>query len=226
MDDPPILPGLSARQAAGLRARGIRTRRQLLAVVDELPAAARAYLTHQPKMCVPLAEADDVVKKVIGSLRFNGRTLSARQALAVGSIRRRKPRIKDLDVLIIAPREWRDVLANLRVGNSAVRVLDSYTSGDRRRSLIVRTAGGKYKVDLFLARHSERAFALYHHTGSRRYNIRIRAHAKSRGWKLNQYGLFSARTGKPVAGSGSVRTEEQLAALLGVTYRRPVDRTV
>ena len=55
----------------------------------------------------------------------------------------------------------------------------------------------------------------------------MRAHAKSRGWKLNQYGVTVAagpRRGRAAPGAAAVRTERDLAALLGVTYRPPAAR--
>ena len=78
-----------------------------------------------------------------------------------------------------------------------------------------------YCVDLFLAYDDEMPYALLHHTGSHRYNIRIRAHAKNRGWRLNQYGLFIAETARRVRGSRQLTTEGDLARFLGVTPRPP-----
>ena len=83
----------------------------------------------------------------------------------------------------------------------------------------------RFPVDLFLVQARELPFALFHYTGSRLYNVRTRAHAKRRGWRLNQYGLFDAATGRRVRGSAHIRTEREVAALVGVSYRSPSDRS-
>ena len=83
--------------------------------------------------------------------------------------------------------------------------------GGGRRARI--EAGG-LAFDLFLAAPAERPTALFHLTGPRAFNIRTRAAAKRRGWRLNQYGLWDARTGARVA---EFATERDVFAALGVT---------
>lgn len=80
------------------------------------------------------------------------------------------------------------------------------------------------RVDLFVAIGEALPFALYHHTGSKNYNIRTRALAKRKGWLLNQYGLFDRKTGKRLPGTSDFRTEKDITDFLGVTYRGPTDR--
>ena len=115
------------------------------------------------------------------------------------------------------------------------RSVYEYSGGPRRRSLVLRrpaaAAGGRprhYHVDLFLALESERPYALYHLTGPRSYNIRIRAYVKrAHGWRLNQYGVFyddGADPPRRVRGSARIRTEADLAKFLGVTYYPPAAR--
>lgn len=95
-------------------------------------------------------------------------------------------------------------------------------AGERTKSFIVRWRGQEYRVDMFFATPEERPFALFHWTGPKSYNIRTRAHAKKRGWRLNRYGLFYQGTDRRV--SGSIRTETDLARKLGVTPRPPAER--
>ena len=49
-------------------------------------------------------------------------------------------------------------------------------------------------IDIFLATKAEKHFALLHFTSSKQFLMRTRAHAKKLGYKLNQYGLFNAKT--------------------------------
>jgi len=143
--------------------------------------------------------------------------------------------VKDIDFLVVVPAgdeaEFERVLAAaaLRPPRPADRVAiaDTYAAGSRRRSLILRAEGRgqaraqNYRSDFFVTTADERAYALYHYTGSRDYNIRTRAHAKRLGWLLNQYGLFDAASGHRVRGTAAIRTERDLARFLGVTYHPP-----
>lgn len=180
-------------------------------------------------MMLPLADALAAARELRRRLKF------ARGALAkpprvhiVGSIRRGDPTIYDIDLLVEVPDGVTpaDLLTNatLRDAKSGLNFASEISSGPRKRSFVVTKSGRPVQVDLFLAHSRELPFALFHYTGSRNYNIRTRAHAKARGWRLNQYGLFDSRTGRRVRGSGALRTERELAALLGVSYRAPSDR--
>ena len=103
---------------------------------------------------------------------------------------------------------------------------DTYAAGARRRSLILRADDGAhprhYRCDLFLTTAAEKPYALYHFTGPKAYNIRIRAHAKRQDKLLNQYGLFDAATRRPLG--PWARSERELAHTLGVTYYPPEKR--
>ncbi len=110
---------------------------------------------------------------------------------------------------------------------STLSLKESYASGRRRRSFVVRRRGKYYAVDLFLATQEEKPYALFHYTGGKDYNIRVRAHAKRNGYVLNQYGVFCASTStnkKRAPGSKGIRTERELIEFLGVTYRTPRNR--
>jgi DNA polymerase (family 10) len=195
------------------------------------PSATRA---------VPRAAAQAVAAEVKRRLVFDlgGQRPRRFEVIPVGSVRRRAPHVKDIDLLVVvpagalAPADFDRALgaAALRPprGGDAVSFADTSAAGPRRRSLILRAEGrgrgGKaqnYRTDLFIATAAEKPYALYHFTGSREYNVRTRAHAKRSGWLLNQYGLFDAATGRRVRGAAAIRTERDLARFLGVTYRPP-----
>jgi DNA polymerase (family X) len=224
--------GLSESAAAALARRGYTTRRQLLRVIDELPTATQAELRHQPRQSLPLKTGQKIAALFKEHAVGLGRGGSLR---VVGSIRRGKARLKDIDLLLVVPKADALRLSKLALKRTRkLALLESYAQGSRRRSLIVRMPAGpqgiNYRVDVFLAERAELPYALLHHTGSSRYNIRLRAHAKARGWRLNQYGLFDRQaggagsTGARVAGTARVKTEQQLARFLGVTYRPPQGR--
>lgn len=232
-----MLPGVSDALAASLRRKGHtpRTLARLYAragerdpVIASLPVAARAELAFAPLAEVELARGLRLAERLKKHL-----TWAANRVHVVGSARRGKPVLKDLDLLLVLPAAAgraevaAAALEKIRVrpaGRRSVQLRAVSASGPRRLSAIVGSGGSNYRVDFFLAFEDELPYALFHHTGSSRYNIRVRAHAKARGWKLNQYGLFDRTTGRRVRGSGRIRTEEELARLLSVTYRPPSRR--
>lgn len=143
------------------------------------------------------------------------------RSFIVGSIRREKQKeISDIDILAVIPDRYLKKLDSLEVKLRGYEIVQSI-GGRRRISIKVRRKNVTLKVDVFIALHSEEPYALMHHTGSARYNTRIREHAKNKGWKLNQYGLYYRSNGKKVRGSGAVTSEQDLAKFLGVSYRHP-----
>lgn len=134
---------------------------------------------------------------------------------AVGSVRREKKEgISDIDILVVLPDKFKGKPLQIEWADIKMR---QQTKGERRIAFRDR----RRKVDVFIAYKSEEAFALFHHTGSKYYNIRLRNLAKMKGWRLNQYGVFEIATGSKVRGSGAISTERELAAFLGVSYRHP-----
>ncbi len=233
-----------AALARDLAAEGIRTRADLRRrdVLARLPRGAQASVVFNPRRGVPLAEAQEVAAEVRRRARFvlaDGTRLRP-AVIPVGSVRRKSPRVKDLDFVIILPpahvSRLPEVLSAFSLSGDSrspleIGIATTYAGGARRHSLILRARprGAArwryYRSDLFLATAAEKPFALFHHTGSAQYNIRTRAHAKRSGWLLNQYGIFEAGGARrPVPGSESIRTERDLARFLGVSFRAPAAR--
>jgi hypothetical protein len=224
--------------AKRLAREGVRTRADLKkpAVLARLPREAQANVLYPPVRQIPLSVAEAVVAQLGRRLVI---PVANCEVVPVGSVRRKAPRVKDLDVLIITP-AGSEALVGRALSTIALRraarpadsaeIVDTYISGKRRRSLVlrVREPGHRraryYHVDLFASTQAERPFAMFHYTGSTAYNIRTRAFAKRKGWRLNQYGLFDVSTGRRVRGSSAIRTEKELARFLGVSYREPTDR--
>lgn len=191
---------------------GIKTKRDLMRpeVLSRLPRDIRASLQYSP-----VTASYETASKIASYVRRHIRLPNA-EIIPVGGVRRRRPRVKDIDFLVVSPG---DVLSDIQ----SPLIVETYAMGPRRRSCIFRYGGKHYKLDFFIASPESRPFALYHHTGSAQYNIRIRAHVKRLGWKLNQYGIFDSKH-RRVAGSESIKTERDLANFLGITYRSPESR--
>jgi DNA polymerase/3'-5' exonuclease PolX len=138
-------------------------------------------------------------------------------------VRRGAPAPHDVDVLVVA---------DLRsVGFAPARPADRIVSfaaraaGPRRRELVVgwkKRAGAppvRVRVDLFGAKPAELPWALFALSSARAYQVRVRAVAARRGFRLNQYGLFVRRTGRPAPGAAKVKSERGVAAAVGVRWR-------
>jgi len=184
---------------------------------------------------IPLQTGKRVSALLRGRLTFVDPSTGRRKRFpthVVGGVRRGDPSVKDLDILVVAPGAMapRDLLPSVRLApHPDLSIAEVYTSGPRRVGMVVAWSPprGRKKliaVDLFLATEREKPFALFHLTGPREYNIRVRAHAARAGYLLNQYGVFLRSSGRRAPGSGDIKTERQLAAFLGVTPRRPGDR--
>lgn len=144
---------------------------------------------------------------------------------AVGSYRRKKPYMKDLDIL--STKSLHKTLTKIKkILNEYpnISIAEVYARGPRRYSLLINYSSGtpssaKYiRADMFYTEPENLPAALLHFTGGKDFNIRIRAHAKKQGYKLNQYGLFS--NGKKIP----VKSEKEILDIIGVTWKDPKDR--
>lgn len=115
--------------------------------------------------------------------------LSAREAFdrvrVVGSFRRRRPTVGDIDILATAA----DPSAAMESFVNGPAVTDVLSTGDTRGS--VRVSGG-LQMDLRIVDSDSFGAALQYFTGSKDHNITLRNRAIAREWKLNEYGLFTA----------------------------------
>lgn len=164
-------------------------------------AAARAY-------------ADTLRRRLTRAFARAGAPVRIR---IVGSLRRKAPIAGDIDLLVVGA----DV-PDLTVADAALARagLVAENRGERKRTY----GRGPLSVDIFAATTAEMPFALFHYTGPRSYNIRIRRYAKLRGLRLNQYGVFVVQTGRRWPRAAAVTTEAELATALGVTAHPPAAR--
>lgn len=139
--------------------------------------------------------------------------------ITVGSIRRKKSIIKDIDLLVVLPKRYLNKYDTILKSAIIKKNVVDIACGKRRRSFIINK---NCQVDLFITTTKEKPFALFHHTGSNKYNIRVRAHAKAQGYLLNQYGIFNRKTKKRI--NCNIKTEKDIAKFLNITYRPPEQR--
>ena len=127
-----------------------------------------------------------------------------------GSVRREKPVVRDIDIVLIPSDPW-----NLSHELSALG--PSKIAGDKLKRIIYNSV----QVDVYYATPETWATLLLIRTGSKENNIRLATLAKKRGWRLaaSGDGLFNEK-GERVAGD----SEESIYEALGVPYQRPEER--
>jgi DNA polymerase (family 10) len=120
---------------------------------------------------------------------------------AAGSYRRGRETVGDLDFLVVT-RNVAAVMDHLASFHHTASIL---ARGETKMSLRL-TAG--VQVDLRAVAAESFGAAVQYFTGSKEHNIVLRGRAKSRGLKINEYGVF--RGEKQIAG----RTEEEVYGTL------------
>ena len=127
-----------------------------------------------------------------------------------GSIRRQKPFINDIDLVLIASDRW-----NL---DSVLMRMGKYKMAGMK---ITRVEMDSIPLDVYFASKETWATLFLIRTGSKENNIRLAALAKKRGWhlKANGEGLLNEH-GERIAGD----TEESIYEALGVPWQEPWER--
>jgi DNA polymerase (family 10) len=127
-----------------------------------------------------------------------------------GSLRRMKETIGDLDIL--ASSDYPDEVMDYFVKYDNVqRVL---MKGITKTSVVL---NDNLQVDLRVIKNESFGAALQYFTGSKEHNVKMRSIAIKKGFKLNEYGLFSKKTNKYVIG----KNEEEIYNKLGLDYIEP-----
>ncbi|MEF8855362.1 MAG: helix-hairpin-helix domain-containing protein [Haloarculaceae archaeon] len=136
----------------------------------------------------------------------------------VGSFRRRRATVGDIDVLASAT----DPEAATEAFCTHDDVKEVRSRGETKSSVVV---AGDLQMDLRLVEEAEYGAALVYFTGSKDHNITLRNRAIERDWKLNEYGLFDvADTGEEGQRVGDLiasETEEAVYDALDLDYIAP-----
>lgn len=190
---------IAEQRLRGLKGLGAKTEENLGRALENLRRHGDRILIDQA-----LATAER------GIARLAARIGEERIAYA-GSLRRRRDSIGDLDILVARA--------------DAEPVMDAFTDtaaeviarGGTKASIVTRKG---LQIDLRVVPDEVWGAALLYFTGSKAHNIRLREMAIARGWKLSEWGLSEASTGKVIA----AQTEEQIYDALGLPFIPPVLR--
>ena len=105
------------------------------------------------------------------------------RASLAGSLRRRMETVKDMD--LVAESEHPEELMQFFI---TLPIVDQVIShGPTKSSVLFKTG---IQADFRVVGRNQFPYALHHFTGSKEHHTVLRARAKSKGFKLNEYGLF------------------------------------
>ncbi len=189
---------LSDGSALKLPGFGSKTAERILAGIG--PARLRGERTLLSE-ALPLAEA---VASALAGLP------GVESAVPGGSVRRWKPTVGDIDVLVAAT-DASAVMGAVRELPQTARVIGS---GETKTSVVTR---GGLQLDVRVVQPAEWGAALQYFTGNVDHNVRLREIAKKKGLKLSEYGVFRVSDGERLGGA----SEEEVYGLLGMDVPPP-----
>jgi len=133
-----------------------------------------------------------------------------------GSIRRGKPIVHDIDIVLIQKPEAALIMPSILTTIGTLTL-----NGSKIKRLHYGDSNDSIDIDIYFATSASWATLLLIRTGSKENNIRLATIAKRKGWQLkaNGDGLFNNH-GDRIAGD----TEESIYQVLGIPYQEPHDR--
>ncbi|MDD4661848.1 MAG: DNA polymerase/3'-5' exonuclease PolX [Candidatus Pacebacteria bacterium] len=152
-----------------------------------------------------LSDVKNDIEEIIQSLK---KIKEVKKIEVAGSFRRKRETVGDIDILIASS-------FPIKIMNEFVtlpNIVKIWSKGETKAS--VRMAKG-YDVDLRIVDLDSFGSAMQYFTGSKEHNVALRKLAISKGYKLNEYGLFKNNIFK--AG----KTEESIYKKLGMQYICP-----
>jgi len=222
---PVDLEGLLAVEGIGPKTVGLLYKKLGVKSLEDLQRAAQEHKIREIKRLGPKTE-ENILSSIELAKRSRGRSLlgeaqpiatevcgrmkvvmqaagESGQVEAAGSLRRMKETIGDID--IVATSKHASLLTDEFTRLPDIKkVLEK---GETKASLLLTN---HIQVDLRVVEEGSYGSALMYFTGSKDHNIALRKLAISRGFKLNEYGLFKGD--QQVAG----RTEDEVYKKLGL----------
>lgn len=137
-----------------------------------------------------------------------------KKAVAAGSMRRMEETVGDIDILAVSsnPKKAMDLFCSMDM------VKDVIVKGEKKSSIFTEY---DIQADLRVVDEDSYGAALQYFTGNKEHNVRVREIAVKKGYKLNEYGLFSANGKKLI----KCADEKMIYNKLGMQYIPPELRT-
>lgn len=203
---------LKIKDVVGLKAMAEKGRLSVLPGIKEKTVEnilRGIALLEEGKERMLMSVADVTASAIIEELR---KSKAVRKISSAGSLRRMKETVRDIDILVASsnPDEVMDKFTSLP------QVKEVISKGQTKSSILTRES---VQVDVRVVDEHSYGAALMYFTGSKAHNIKLRAIAQRKNWKINEYGLFSVagKTEKWISG----RTEEEMYKKLGLSFIPP-----
>lgn len=162
----------------------------------------------------PLQQAIVVGNKMIEELK---KIPEVQEAILVGSIRRKKATIGDIDILVVGEiKNHSEIINKFSMSAFIKRVI---LKGRKKASFILKE--NEMQVDVRIFDKEEYPTALLYFTGPKEHNISLRSHAKKVGFKLNEYALYEIGSGM----KKKAASEAEIYKLLKCNYQSPENRS-
>ncbi len=181
---------------ASLKGFGEKTEKNILEAIDFLKKDEGSWA---------LGEVMEFSKKIFNELKA---MKEVKKISFAGSLRRKKELVGDVDILVSASKT-ESIMNKFTSFENIEKVLGQ---GETKASIKLEEG---FNVDLRVVERASFGSALQYFTGSKEHNIRTRKVAISKGFKLNEYGLF--KNGRRVAG----KSEEEIYSKLGMSFIPP-----
>lgn len=137
-----------------------------------------------------------------------------KNVVMAGSIRRDMPFVADADFVVVAE----NMEARAVAGKWLTEKGENGSQGLEQSSAVFE---GDFQIDLNFCEEKEFGCQLLHSTGSKEHNIKMRAIAKAKGYKLNQSCVENVATGE----KHYFKDERAVFEFLGIPYVTPGKRS-
>jgi len=184
-----ILNTETLRDVPGMGEKKIENIKKGIKLYEQLRGKERRYL---------LGEIYPIVERIKASLK----NIGVKDRIEVcGSFRRMKETIGDIDILVES--------ADEKIIQTFIRLpfFERTLAAGRTKASVIE-GSTKIQIDLRIVPSQSFGAALQYFTGSKSHNIKIRGIAKSKGLKLNEYGLFKGD--KQIAGKDEAKVYNKL----------------
>jgi hypothetical protein len=213
-----------AREAADARAEEMVVSREPIGAGYGGGAGVRGDPTEEPfgmvrsnpkGKKVKYATALTLAQEIVTRIRRAKIVRRKADVVVAGSVRRRAKAVNDIDLLLVdtTPSSWGLL--------EQVPGLTLTMFGPKKAQGTFKVGRRSIRVDFRAVSSDSLGAALEYFTGPKQHNLGMRSKAKRKGMKLNEYGLFDAKTGKLLA----AKTEKAIYAALGHRWKPPWERS-